>query len=93
MGRFAIATIVISIIGLVGSAALAIESADNGGLFVLAQNNAIISDGTCRCKRLCDAGNNPSFSAGRTVQQCKRQCEVSFSGCKRGEVRSKVRRY
>jgi hypothetical protein len=50
-----------------------------------------VSNGSCRCKTLCDTGQS-RFSPGRTVGECKAQCQVSFSGCTRGEIRSNARR-
>jgi uncharacterized caspase-like protein len=50
-----------------------------------------ISDGSCRCKTLCDSGQS-RFSPGNSVGACKAQCATAFSGCTRGEVRSNVRR-
>ena len=50
-----------------------------------------ISNGNCRCKTLCDSGQS-RFSQGRSVGECKAQCQISFSGCTRGETRSNVRR-
>jgi len=65
-----------------------------GGLLVLAQvgdRPGQISTGHCRCKDQCDAGRS-IFSEGRTVAQCKAKCQQAFSGCKKGEMRSKQRR-
>jgi len=50
-----------------------------------------ISDGHCRWKDLCDVGRS-AFSEGRTVAQCKVRCQQAFSGCTKGEIRSKQRR-
>lgn len=50
-----------------------------------------ISNGNCRCKTLCESGQS-RFSSGRTVGECKAQCQTSFSGCTRGEIRSNARR-
>jgi Caspase domain len=50
-----------------------------------------VSNGSCRCKTLCETGTS-RFSPGRSVGECKAQCEVSFSGCARGEIRSNTRR-
>jgi hypothetical protein len=50
-----------------------------------------VSNGNCRCKTLCDSGQS-RFSAGRSVGECKAQCQVAFSGCTRGELRSNARR-
>jgi hypothetical protein len=50
-----------------------------------------VSDGSCRCKTLCETGKS-RFSQGETVGECKAQCQVAFSGCTRGEIRSNTRR-
>jgi hypothetical protein len=50
-----------------------------------------ISNGNCRCKTLCDSGQS-RFSPGRSIGECKAQCQISFSGCTRGQVRSNARR-
>jgi hypothetical protein len=50
-----------------------------------------ISNGNCRCKTLCETGQ-ARFSPGRTVGECKAECQTAFSGCTRGEIRSNVRR-
>jgi hypothetical protein len=50
-----------------------------------------VSDGDCRCKSLCETGQS-RFSPGNTVGECKVRCQVTFSGCTRGEIRSNVRR-
>lgn len=49
------------------------------------------SNGDCRCKSLCET-NQSRFSRGRTVGECKAQCQISFSGCTKGETRSTQRR-
>lgn len=50
-----------------------------------------ISTGHCRCKDQCEIGRS-IFSEGRTVAQCKAKCQRAFSGCARGEIRSRQRR-
>jgi hypothetical protein len=50
-----------------------------------------VSNGNCRCKTLCDSGQS-RFSAGRSVSECKAECQAAFSGCTRGELRSNARR-
>ena len=50
-----------------------------------------ISSGHCSCKDQCEIGRS-RFSQGRTVAQCKAKCQRAFSGCTRGEIRSRQRR-
>jgi high-affinity K+ transport system ATPase subunit B len=68
----------------------AAEDASGNDLIILAQVGTI-SDGHCRCKDLCDVRQS-TFSQGRTVAECKVKCQQAYSGCTRGEVRSKRRR-
>jgi hypothetical protein len=56
----------------------------------LAQYGAI-SDGSCRCKTLCDGGKS-EFSPGHSVAQCRSMCARAYSGCSAGEIRSIQRR-
>ncbi len=74
--------------------AKAAEDAKGDRLVMLAQlgdQRGQISDGHCKCKNQCEAGQS-IFSRGRTVDQCERKCQQAFSGCTMGEVRSTQRR-
>jgi len=51
-----------------------------------------ISDGTCRCKRLCRIGEQyaPEFK-GLKTPDCVKKCEIVWSGCKKGRLRTRGR--
>jgi hypothetical protein len=90
MARFSIwlAVLLISICLVQGTKAA--QDAKGDGQFILVRLGDI-SDGHCRCKDQCEAGQS-IFSQGRTIAQCERKCQQAFSGCTRGEVRSTQRR-
>ena len=89
-----IVSLVILLLSAAAQNAMAAEVKSDGS-FVVAQivGNWVgdISTGHCRCKDLCDAGQS-TFSQGRTVAQCKAKCRRAFSGCTKGEIRSRDRR-
>jgi len=94
MNRFggSLAVLLISALVLQGSKAAEEEKGDRLLIFAqLGDQRGQISDGHCKCKDRCEAGQ-PIFSRGRTVDQCERKCQQAFSGCTRGEVRSTQRR-
>jgi len=94
MNRFGGSLAVLLISALVLQGAKAAEEVKGDRLLIFAQlgdQRGQISDGHCKCKDRCEAGQS-IFSRGRTVDQCERKCQQAFSGCTRGEVRSTQRR-
>jgi hypothetical protein len=94
MGRFGGSLAVLLISASVLQSAKAAQDLKGDRLLMLAQlgdQRGQISDGHCKCKSQCEAGQS-IFSRGRTVDQCQRKCQQAFSGCIMGEVRSTQRR-
>ena len=94
MDRFGGSFAVLLISAFILQSAKAAEDAKGDRLVILAQlgdQRGQISNGDCKCKNQCEAGQS-IFSRGRTVDQCERKCQQAFSGCTRGEVRSTQRR-
>jgi hypothetical protein len=66
------------------------QGEEGDGLIILARLGDI-SDGHCKCRDQCEAGQS-IFSRDRTIAQCERKCQQAFSGCTTGEARSTQRR-